>query len=203
MTLNLHGYLADGYTRIPMEVLWQGIGPVKHPLALALFEAGDLMAEGRLLDPPSTSFPDSSLENVVKIAREEWIDALKYNWIEGYQAGRKLALINDERGHQYVGLHVLNNDALQDFLGEEGRAASFDDLAAMFREKFISKIDPKIYAYAAAAVASGNVDPTSKALSKHLLAIDELWSDGKISSRNLEKHLSFFATEFKRLIDFP
>lgn len=199
--MNLFGFLSDEYPSIPLEVLWNGLDAGRRRKAMALFEAGHIPVEGRFFEPPNKGTLDNCLEDILEIAREEWIDAVKENWFEGYVSGQKLKLINEQHGHQIVDLHVKNNDALREFLEAEPEAATIEDYSRLFREKHGSKIDPKVFAYAAAALASGKARATARALTKYLLSQTDLWPDGQLSERNLKSHMATFLTEFNRLLE--
>lgn len=196
--MNLTSLLVDREKFVPIELFWAGLDTHLKSKAFRMLEQGDLLSQGcNLLMDESPM--QSGLGNVFIIPGECWRDADMEASEAALAKGKSMQL----RGHHpedvIVEIKVYNSEELREFVGFDEPRVSPDEYDDRLFKTTGTKMGAKVWAHAAAALACEAIEPTGKKLTAHLLSQNDLWPQGSISERNLEKHLAPFVQEYKRL----
>lgn len=194
--MNLTSLLIDGDNLVPIELVWATLDPNNKRRALRMLEQGDLLCQGRNLLMDNTPF-QSGLGKFSDIPVETWRDADKNLWDTATKNDKQFRLSGIHPDDVIVDIEIFNTERLRELVRFEKPGILTDDYDDLFFKSTQTKMGAKVWAYAAAALASGDVEPTSGKLAAFLLRQSEIWPKGQLSDRQLMKHLSPLVSEFK------
>lgn len=197
--MKLTGYLIGNERVIPAETIWETLTPPERSRAFRMLKNGELQAEGRPATQEHYHPLSPGLGNIVQIPRDAWIDATDLGWIEKHASGRRLQLTNSDHGGIYVEIGFLNTSELRQLVNFERNIETVEDFDEKLFRIMGTKMGAKVWAAAAAALASSNVSPTVPAVTSYLMERSDLWPNGTLDKRNIEKHVTPFVNEFNRL----
>lgn len=196
--MNLTSLLLDGDVWVPIEKVWGCLDANSKSKAFRMFEQGTLSCQGQplLLDNNSN---ESDLGNVVGISVETWREADEDIWQKDALSGKKFRLHGIQAEDVITSIEVFNSETLKELVGFERPAVSVEEYDDRFLKSTSGKMGAKVWAAAAAALASTEVDPTAGKLVQYLLGKPDLWPKGELNDRDLKRHLSPFVAEYKKL----
>lgn len=193
--------LVDREDLIPIETFWAGRETDFIIKSIRMLEQGTLIAQGRTLLMDDSRF-QSGLGNVFDIPVERWLDADKDALEKCLSKDSEFRLQGCHPEDVIVEIKLHNTDELKELVGFEAPSIPIDEYDHKFFLATNTKMGAKVWARAAAVLASERVDPTAKKLAAYLLDQKDLWPKGKLGARNLEKNLAPFVQEFRRLTVF-
>ena len=197
--MNLFSHLQNSDRTIPIEAVWEALDRSQRSNAFRMLITSELGAEARLLNTCTDTHRLTPFGTREKLGREVWEDASQANWLEDFKAGEKLQLNNNYSEHIYVELMIDNTPELRELVKYEKPIGTVEGFDEIYMRLLSSKVGTKLFAHAAAALASSEVNPTATALAEHLLQNPELWPKGKGDTRNLKNHLAPFVLYYKKL----
>lgn len=199
--MKLNSFFVDQIELIPIEVLWETLDDGQRSLAYQMFEHENLHCKGRSVIIDGNPY-DTDLGKVFDIPVEVWRDADEspwYKWNTLEDKKRKLTLHGLHSDDVFAEIQVVNTARLREFVGYDMPSLSIEEYDDRFFKSTNTKMGAKVWARAAAALASGHVEPTGGKLTSYLLGQQDIWPKGEITEDQLKKHLSLFVIEFKRL----
>lgn len=195
--MNLTAMLVDREELIPIEIFWAGREIDFISKSIRMLEQGALLAQGRTLLMDDSPF-QSGLGKVSDIPVESWLDADK-DYLDSLSSNdKKLQLHGPHTEDVIVEIKLHNSPQLREFVGFDVPSISVDEYDERFFKNTNTKMGAKVWARAAAALALEEVEPTGRKLAAHLLSQSDIWKNGKIEERNLQRHLSPLVEEFKK-----
>ena len=198
--MKLSNFFIDQIELIPIEVLWKTLKDDERSLAYQMFEHGSLLCKGRHVIINGNPY-EPDLGEVFDIPVEIWRDADKkpwYKWNALEEKKEKLLIHGSHSDDMIAEIQIINTDRLKEFVGYDVPSISIDEYDGRFFNITNTRMGAKVWARAAAALASRQVEPTGRQLAAYLLKQD-IWPKGKLSTDQLKRHLSPLVAEFKRL----
>jgi hypothetical protein len=215
--IRLNALLMDEVNLLPIVVVWKSLDYDQRKTAFRMLGEGNLTARGRdkIMD---YTWIDSGFGTVYDIPIEFWLDADTDagDWESYISQNEESDISQDEESDisqdeelTLQGPHpekviaeikLYNSPKLREFVEFEKPSISVDEYDERFLSANKNKMGTKVWACAAAALASEKVEPTAKKMAKYLLDAEDIWpSSGPCGKRQIERNLSPFLLEFKRL----
>lgn len=197
--MTLFSLLVDEEKFVPIETLLTSLNPQLRSKIFRMLQQDELKAQGRTL-LMDTDPLRSGLGNVFDIPVESWLDAETPLRDEEFSAVNHFRLKGPHPEDVIVEINLYNTEQLRELAKFEAPSIGVEEYDEKFFKYTQTKMGAKVWARAAAALASEKAEPTGRQLAAYLLAQDNIWPNGSLSEDQLRKHLSPLISEFKRLV---